>query len=83
MNCNLEAAKNIAQRIRSEAEKTIFETQKNEEIRFTVSLGVHPLFCEDDNILEAIALADQALYNAKNQGRNCVATLVIKEQRPF
>lgn len=75
VNCNLEAAKNIAQRIRSEAEKTILKTQKNEEIRFTVSLGVHPLFCEDDNILEAIALADQALYNAKNQGRNCVATL--------
>ena len=44
---------------------------------FTVSIGVTSLISGDDNMDVLLNLADRALYQAKNSGRNrvCVSTL--------
>ncbi|TVU80398.1 GGDEF domain-containing protein [Pseudoalteromonas neustonica] len=77
LNCDADNAKIIAQRIRSTAEKCIVKTENNQEVRFTVSIGINQVSQTANNIKESISLADQALYKAKKQGRNCV--VVIKE----
>ena len=77
LNCDADNAKIIAQRIRSTAEKCIVKTENNQEVRFTVSIGINQVSQTANNIKESISLADQALYKAKKQGRNCI--VVIKE----
>ncbi|BDF93484.1 diguanylate cyclase [Pseudoalteromonas sp. KAN5] len=72
LNCNAEKAHAIAQHIRSDAEKCIVRTEANLEVRFTVSIGLQPVSHTTDNIKDSISMADQALYKAKKQGRNCV-----------
>ena len=66
----------IAERIRSEIENTKIEIEE-ELIRLTVSLGVcqmgnRPNQNSDELLKELIHQADQALYTAKETGRNCV-----------
>ena len=41
------------------------------EIKITVSIGIGELSPEVKSANELFALADQALYRAKNRGRNC------------
>jgi diguanylate cyclase (GGDEF)-like protein/hemerythrin-like metal-binding protein/PAS domain S-box-containing protein len=45
-------------------------------VQFTVSIGVSVFSCKDDSLDELFNRADNALYEAKNSGRNrvCVAT---------
>lgn len=66
----LQAAKNIAERIRKECEKLRIETRK-EILKFTVSLGVKQ-GKEEYDVYTTITNADAALYQAKEKGRNQV-----------
>lgn len=61
----------VAERIRSKIEqhKYVFE---DKEISVTISLGVVALDSTSKTPDELISLADKALYDAKNQGRNRV-----------
>jgi len=72
-NCTLEIAIKIAERLRLACSKTKVKTAKA-SLNFTLSLGcassesfLHP------TVHNLIIAGDNALYKAKNQGRNCVA----------
>jgi len=68
---NAELAFNVAERIRRTIAETEFSTKKG-PVKITVSLGVTE-FNESHNDTGAfVDAADQALYQAKQAGRNCV-----------
>jgi len=62
----------LAERIRSKVEQNAFIVVAGEEIHRTISVGVAS-FPEDGlNPTEVVSRADEALYRAKDSGRNCV-----------
>ncbi|MCB0417412.1 MAG: GGDEF domain-containing protein [Bdellovibrionales bacterium] len=67
----LEIAVDVAERIRSAIEhnKFVFD---NTQIPVTISIGICAVDSTTKNVDDLIALADKALYDAKNQGRNRV-----------
>lgn len=68
----LDDAKIVAERIRSSVDGRTF-TLRNHAVQVTVSIGIAG--CNADKGLDLsrlIEAADQALYAAKDQGRNCV-----------
>ncbi len=73
-NADLDSAAVAAEKLRAGLEAgRIFNPKTNKEIeRITVSVGVTE-FDPDEPVEAAIDRADEALYEAKNKGRNCVA----------
>lgn len=67
----LENAIRIAERFRHDIEETIFHFE-DAQIRITVSLGVAEQKEEMECPGELLKCSDEALYKAKNSGRNCV-----------
>lgn len=71
-----EEAVRLAERIRHEAEIRQFAVRgkegQQERIHITVSIGVANLGDEIDSLEKLMQCADQALYRAKNEGRNRV-----------
>ena len=65
---NIDGARMLAERIRSEVEKAIIVTG-DQEIRFTISGGI-AAYEKDMKSQEFFRNADQALYQAKELGRN-------------
>lgn len=68
-SCNLKNAMAIAEKIRKSVAEFQFDPQLN--LTITTSIGVCT-FWQSGDYLEAIRLADDALYQAKKQGRNCI-----------
>ena len=67
-NTDLEHALVITQKLR-----TIIEScQKVDGLKFTISIGVAAFIDSKDNIESLVKKADEALYEAKNSGRNRV-----------
>lgn len=69
---NLEKASVLGEEIRQLVEEKVF-TFDDEEIRVTLSLGIAAMTGQLESH-EFIKLADDALYRAKDNGRNCVVT---------
>ena len=67
---NLDEAIEIAQNLRLKVESHNFGVIKKK----TISIGL-TLCNEDDNIMSIIKRADEALYKAKRDGRNCIKFL--------
>jgi len=69
-NINRYSAVDILERIREEVQKFSFALNREQHIKFTISIGstIH----EDGEIEDSISEADMMLYNAKNNGRNQV-----------
>jgi diguanylate cyclase (GGDEF)-like protein len=80
-----EGAEQMADRIRLEVEALAFPNAKSRgPVRVTLSLGVSTFRGEDIEKAELIDRADQALYFAKDNGRNQVCTwsrLEVEQQR--
>jgi diguanylate cyclase (GGDEF)-like protein/PAS domain S-box-containing protein len=71
-NTNKADAKNLAEKLRKKIEAKNFSVIGKK----TISIGVSSLFAEkNDSINELIKRTDQALYQAKNSGRNRVEVL--------
>ncbi len=67
-------ATELSERIRTAVEQTDIKTASGHAIRITVSLGASQMH-GSEKIEETISRADQALYEAKNRGRNRVHVL--------
>lgn len=65
-------AAGLAERIRSSIESLPLMAG-NTELSITLSLGVHAISAEKENLLSLFMKTDQALYQAKQAGRNRVA----------
>ncbi|WP_457626546.1 diguanylate cyclase [Persephonella sp.] len=73
----LEGAKKLAEDLRQAVENEIIELPDGQKLSFTVSIGVSEINLSKDLSFEkALKLADKALYEAKETGRNKV---IIKE----
>lgn len=70
VDCNLEQAGNVAQRLRQAIQNVEVE-QEGKAIRFTASFGAAEIH-KGEELAELLARADEALYQAKNSGRNQV-----------
>jgi diguanylate cyclase (GGDEF)-like protein len=79
---DMDSALTIAERIRHSIAEQRFEGEGNETLVATLSIGVAALHgCNRAQNAKAlaqqlVARADQALYRAKQGGRNCVMTLL-------
>ena len=61
----------VAEKIRRSIESIEINID-NHQLRFTISIGISDLKSADSNIDNVILRADEALYNAKESGRNQV-----------
>ncbi len=68
----LENAVEVAERLREQVENAKLIEDKGEPLRFTVSIGVALLDGKNKTLDSLFSSADEALYKAKNSGRNCV-----------
>jgi diguanylate cyclase (GGDEF)-like protein len=66
-----EGAKEVAERIRAEVAAAVFNGSNNQKVRLTISAGI-AVFQPGMTESQLIQRADEALYQAKNQGRNRV-----------
>lgn len=79
-----EGAMRVAERIRASVEKNPVNIQSS-MLRVTISIGVNDLsrtmIHEDPSLTSSRLLkgADEALYRAKHEGRNCVRTFVPEQ----
>ncbi|BCM24225.1 diguanylate cyclase [Methyloradius palustris] len=65
----------VAERLRDKIEKNELSLESGMPLTFTISIGVITLTKKNVNIDMLLHLADKALYEAKNTGRNKVCTL--------
>ncbi|MBK3332423.1 diguanylate cyclase [Persephonella atlantica] len=72
-NTNVEGAFSVAEKIRKTVENTDINVSDEKQIKITVSIGISQMeLKEEDNLEPAIRRADEALYTAKERGRNCI-----------
>ena len=75
---DLDKAMQLAERICNSTHEDSLRVDDN-EINYSVSIGVTLLTKEIDNIDSLLSNADKALYKAKAAGRNCVRTYLNTE----
>jgi diguanylate cyclase (GGDEF)-like protein len=70
----LPTATSIGERIRSAISDSVFETGVGPSIGVTTSIGVTEFGRDGDTLDQLLRVADERLYRAKHEGRNCVIT---------
>jgi diguanylate cyclase (GGDEF)-like protein len=81
-NCDLQTAKQVAERIRAKVEKYVFLKDEQKNIHITVSIGVALFPDHAGTIKEVIEAADHAMYAAKRHTRNSVFIAEIPSSDP-
>ena len=69
---SLETAMQIAERARSSVEKADFFVGEDQVIKMTVSIGISNIHLNDESHNDILKRSDEALYEAKESGRNCL-----------
>ena len=72
-DCGIEMAREVAQRLCKDVAELEVKF-KDLSTQVTVSIGLSEMRIEDSSLEIALHRADKALYQAKEGGRNCVAT---------
>lgn len=67
---NVDAAKRAMEKVRMRIEESPFHF-RGERVQVTISIGISE-FATGDTLEQVFERADQAMYEAKHQGRNCV-----------
>lgn len=67
----------VAERLKSNIAKTEVKILNDISVYFTVSIGISVLSANNENLDSLLQMADKALYEAKNSGRNKV--IVFRE----
>jgi diguanylate cyclase (GGDEF)-like protein len=65
----------IAERIRQQVEAEVFEARQYGKLKVTVSVGVSSYPENGKSQEELVSVADQALYQAKGEGKNAVCVI--------
>jgi diguanylate cyclase (GGDEF)-like protein len=74
---DMNGVRNVAEKIRRAVEESKMELPDGVELKYTVSLGITEAdFEKDRNVEKVIGRADEALYDAKESGRNRVCDRV-------
>ncbi|HEV2674320.1 MAG TPA: diguanylate cyclase [Aliidongia sp.] len=71
-NTKAEFAKLVAERVRAKVEAVTIKLESGEPLRVTTSIGIG-IYKAGDTAAQLVQRADEALYRAKGQGRNCVS----------
>jgi diguanylate cyclase (GGDEF)-like protein len=73
----------IAERVRCEVDDAPYKLETGEIVHVTVSLGVACIAAGEEipDIDKLLQNADEALYKAKNSGRNCIAFATANQAR--
>jgi diguanylate cyclase (GGDEF)-like protein len=71
-----EEAMDVAERIRAKIAGTVFHCGSSIKLQVQVSLGIHLVDVEGQGLDAALKMADNALYRAKQSGRNKVCCSV-------
>ena len=79
-NTTLDGAKNMAQKLKKTVEQEAVMIDSTTIIHFTVSIGLSQIYPHENTIDPALSRADQALYKAKENGRNRVEIDTAKEE---
>lgn len=77
-NCDLEQATQQAERMRVKLQATTMLVD-GRELRVSASFGVTISDCSERNCDIFVRVADEALYRAKANGRNCIASMTLEE----
>ena len=72
--CEESMVEHIAQKIRLAFEKAPIQGSNDASFYKTLSIGASMFPKDSDSLWKCIKFADIALYNAKENGRNCVKT---------
>jgi diguanylate cyclase (GGDEF)-like protein len=73
---DLKSALSVGEEFRKKIESCTISLENHQTVTFTVSLGVSQIdYSKDTSIENILNRADEALYIAKNGGRNSVASL--------
>ncbi len=79
---NADEAKNVADRLRETISNIVVYSELGEPIHFTVSIGISSSEISDD-IDTLIKTADDALYRAKESGRNRCEIFTLDDMKNF
>jgi diguanylate cyclase (GGDEF)-like protein len=71
-NTSIEGAKMVAEKMRESIENLEFNSRQNSKVELRISIGVAMMNNNDNSLEDLLQRADEALYKAKNSGRNQV-----------